>query len=179
VVKVNDGVNVEVDDAVAGVGKEKREEAGVDVTLDVVVTVGIVENGNVDGAGAVAFVVAALAEGVGNEKREPDGAVTVFVVVAAVAPANGKRDEVDAFAAVPTGAADRLFEEKRDEEEKPAEPGAVVVVGAAPKESGAVLLVPNCVVVEGPAPNENEELVVFGTEATVVAGIEPKESVEG
>jgi hypothetical protein len=92
--KANDGGTVEADVIVAG-GLKKREEAGADVTFDVVGTADAVGKENVEGAVAVAIVVAVLAEGVVNEKREAIGAAAVVVVVAIVAgaPANEKSDD--------------------------------------------------------------------------------------
>ena len=75
---------------------------------------------------------------------------------------------------------DEVEGKRDDDDEKPAEVGAdVAAVGVAPKEIGAVVLVPNGAAVDGPAPNVNEELVVFGAEATVVAGVEPNPNAEG
>jgi hypothetical protein len=78
------------------------------------------------------------------------------------------------------GAVDGLLEVKRDVDEKPPEVGAATVaVGVAPKAIGAIVLVLNGVVVDGPAPNVNEEVVALGREATVVAGVAPNVNVEG
>jgi hypothetical protein len=80
---------------------------------------------------------------------------------------------------VATGAndvVDELEGKRDDDDEKPAEVGTDAV---APKEIGAVVLVPNGVAVDGPDPNVNEELVVLGAEATVVAGVVPNPNVEG
>jgi hypothetical protein len=88
-VKANDGVVVvvKIDDVVAGVENAKREEAGVDATVDDVVTAGVGAKENGDGAAVV------VVEGVANANREPDGATVVAVFVFAGAPASEKRDE--------------------------------------------------------------------------------------
>jgi len=78
------------------------------------------------------------------------------------------------------GAVDGVLEVKRDVAGKPTGVGAAVVVGGvAPKVIAAAVLVPNGVVVDGPAPNVNEEVGTLGREATVVAGVEPNVNVEG
>ncbi len=195
----NDGAPVEVDDVVAGVENEKRAEAGADVAVDVVVTAGAVGKEKVDGAPAV-IVVAVLLDGVENEKREPDGAAAVVAVVVAGAPVNEKLDKAwkkyivycpkfktnitgGAVVVVTAGAkcvVDGLLEVKRDVDGKPAEVGAaVVVIGVAPNDIGAGVLPPNGAVVDGPAPNVNEEPVAVGREVTVAAGAETNANVEG
>jgi len=70
-----------------------------------------------------------------------------------------------------------LVEEKREDDDgKPAEVGAdVVVVGVPSKEIGAVVLVPNAVVVDEPAPNVNDDVVALGRGAVV----EPNVNVDG
>jgi len=89
-VKANDGVVVvRIDDVVAGVENAKREEAGADAVVDVVVTAGVGAKENGDGAAAAVVVV----EGVANANREPDGATVVAEFVFAGAPASEKRDE--------------------------------------------------------------------------------------
>ncbi len=75
---------------------------------------------------------------------------------------------------------DGLLDVKRDVDEKPAEVGAaVVVIGVAPNDIGALVLLPKGVAVDGPPPNVNEELVALGREAAVIAGVEPNPNVEG
>ena len=68
-----------------------------------------------------------------------------------------------------------------DDDERLARVGGNVAPDVPPKEIGAVAVVvrPNGVVVDEPPPNVNEELAVLGPEATVFAGVEPNDNVEG
>lgn len=83
-----------MDDVVAGVANEKREDAGAAVAVNVVVVAGVAEKENPDGTPVEEGIVAVVVDGVENEKREVDGAATVAVVVAVGTPPNEKLDEI-------------------------------------------------------------------------------------
>ncbi len=67
---------------------------------------------------------------------------------------------------------DELEGKRDDDDEKPADVGADAV---DPKEIGAVVLIPNGVVVDEPAPNVNDDVDALGRGAVV----EPNVNVDG
>jgi hypothetical protein len=70
-----------------------------------------------------------------------------------------------------------LLEVKRDDDDVVVT--AVVAAGVAPMDIGAIVLVPNGVAVDEPAPNVKEEVVLVGAGALAVADVEPNPNVEG
>lgn len=70
-----------------------------------------------------------------------------------------------------------MLEVKRDDDDVVVT--AVVAAGVAPMDIGAIVLVPNGVAVDEPAPNVKEEVVLVGAGALAVADVEPNPNVEG